>query len=65
MRRLNFVPFGTVKRVINAAKVGVGINEPIHVRSASAAHNTAANGAEVRQLLSILFGESDLSRMDP
>ncbi len=50
-RRLHFVPFGTVKSVINAAKAGCPSGKEIEVRHASKQEETAPTGAEVRRTL--------------
>lgn len=47
VRRQQFVPFGTVKSVINAAKAGFPPNKEIRVRHAPQQPKTAATGAEV------------------
>ncbi len=61
--RLQFVPFGTVKSVFNAAKAGFPSDKEIEVRHASKQPKTAATGAdhEVRcrlQLHSMQVAES-------
>ena len=52
VRRQQFVPFGTVKSVINAAKAGFPPDKEIEVRHASQP-KTAATGAVVRRRLQL------------
>ena len=51
--RLQFVPFGTVKSVINAAKAGCPPDKEINVRHASKQEEIEATGAEVRRRVNL------------